>query len=170
MRSALQDLFEAERMSVRCFTSAEQFLGSRVRHGVACLIADIRMPGMSGLELQATLQSERSLTPIIFITALGDIPMAVRAMHAGAIDFLTKPINEAGLLVSVERAYEQHSRSCREASESSDFALRYESLTPREREVLALLLRGLLNKLKRHSSWASLSTLFKCIGPTSCEK
>jgi len=146
MRSALQDLFEAERMSVRCFTSAEQFLGSRVRHGVACLIADIRMPGMSGLELQATLQSERSLTPIIFITALGDIPMAVRAMHAGAIDFLTKPINEAGLLVSVERAYEQHSRSCREASESSDFALRYESLTPREREVLALLLRGLLNK------------------------
>lgn len=146
IRRALQDLLEAEGMSVWCFSSAEQFLGSRVRRGVACLIADIRMPGMSGLELQSKLQSEGSLTPIIFITALGDIPMAVRAMHAGAIDFLTKPINEAGLLVSVERAYQQYSQSRQEASESSEFFLRYESLTPREREVLALLLRGFLNK------------------------
>jgi FixJ family two-component response regulator len=146
IRRAVQDLLEAEGKSVWCCNSAEQFLGSRVRHGVACLIADIRMPGMSGMELQERLQSERSLTPIIFITALGDIPMAVRALHAGAIDFLTKPISDAALLVSVEKAYQRHSQSCLEASERYEFALGYESLTPREREVLALLLRGLLNK------------------------
>src|SRR6201988_854088 len=91
VQSALQDLIESDVLSALCFGSAEQFLDSRARHEASCLIADIRMPGMSGLELQAKLKSERCPIPIIFITGRGDIPMAVRAMKTGAIDFLTKP-------------------------------------------------------------------------------
>jgi FixJ family two-component response regulator len=101
---------------------------------------------MSGLELQAKLKSEKCSLPIIFITARGDIPMAVRAIQGGAVDFLTKPVNEAALLNSVERAFEQERANRRETSEQEAFAARYSTLTPREREVLALLVRGLLNK------------------------
>ena len=90
---SLQDLIESEGLSALCFGSAEQFLDSTARYEAACLIADVRMPGISGLELQAKLKSERCLLPIIFITARGDIPMAVRAVQRGAIDFLTKPID-----------------------------------------------------------------------------
>ena len=143
---ALQDLIESEGLSALCFGSAEQFLDSAVRHKASCLIADIRMPGMSGLELQARLKSERCPMPIIFITGLGDIPMAVRAMKGGAIDFLTKPIDDAALLKSVARAFQQDLSNRREAIEHERFVARYETLTPREREVLALLVRGLLNK------------------------
>ena len=146
VRIALQDLIEAEGLSAFCFGSAEQFLKSTIRHEASCLIADIRMPGMSGIELQAKLKSERCPMPIIFITGLGDVPMAVRAMRGGAIDFLTKPIDEAALLESVERAFQQDRANRREAIEHDQFAARYETLTPREREVLALLVRGLLNK------------------------
>ena len=145
-QSALQDLIESEGLAALCFGSAEQFLDSTVRHNVSCLIADIRMPGMSGLELQAKLKSEGCPMPIIFITGLGDIPMAVRAMKGGAIDFLTKPIDGAVLLKSVEIAVRQDRASRREAIERETFTARYETLTPRERQVLALLVRGLLNK------------------------
>jgi len=143
---SLQDLIESEGLSARCFGSAEQFLNSAARYDVSCLIADVRMPGMSGLELQAKLKSERCPLPIIFITARGDIPMAVRAIQGGAIDFLTKPIDEAAFFNSVERAFEQERANRREAIEKEAFAARYATLTPREREVLALLVRGLLNK------------------------
>jgi FixJ family two-component response regulator len=143
---ALQDLIESEGLSALCFGSAEQFLDSTARYEASCLIADIRMPGMSGLELQARLKSERCPLPIIFITARGDIPMAVRAIQGGAIDFLTKPVDEAALFNSVEKAFEQERANRREANEQEAFAARYETLTPREREVLALLVRGLLNK------------------------
>jgi FixJ family two-component response regulator len=143
---ALQDLIESGGMSARCFGSAEQFLNSTARYDVSCLITDVGMPGMSGLELQTKLKSEKCYLPIIFITARGDIPMAVRAIQGGAVDFLTKPVNEAALFNSVERAFEQERASRREASEQEAFAARYATLTPREREVLALLVRGLLNK------------------------
>jgi len=143
---ALQDLIEAEGLSALCFGSAEQFLESTIRHKASCLIADIRMPGMSGIELQEKLKSERCPMPIIFITGLGDIPMAVRAMRGGAIDVLTKPIDESALLKSVERAFRQDRANRREAIEHQQFVARYETLTPREREVLALLVRGLQNK------------------------
>ena len=143
---ALQDLIESEGLSALCFGSAEQFLNSTARHTASCLIVDIRMPGMSGLELQAKLKSDRCLLPMIFITARGDIPMAVRAIQGGAIDFLTKPIDEAALFNSVERAFEQGRANRKEASEQEAFVARYATLTPREREVLALLVRGLLNK------------------------
>jgi len=146
VQNALQDLIESEGLSAHCFGTAEQFLDSTVRREASCLITDIRMPGMSGLELQARLKSERCPMPIIFITGLGDIPMAVRAMKGGAIDFFTKPIDEAVLLKSVERAFQQDRANRREAIEHQMFVARYETLTPREREVLALLVRGLLNK------------------------
>src|SRR3984885_5667234 len=146
IQSALQDLIEAEGMCAMCFNSAEHFLCSRARHKVGCLIADIQMPGMSGIELQAQLNLERCPIPIIFITGRGDIPLAVRAMKEGACDFYTKPVDSAALLSSVERALQQNLTSHREATERASLVSRYESLTPREREVLPLLVSGLLNK------------------------
>ncbi len=104
---ALQDLIESEGLSALCFSSAEQFLDSTARYKASCLISDVRMPGMSGLELQEKLKSERCPLPIIFISARGDIPMAVRAIQGGAIDFLTKPVDKAafcgfrGMAISV---------------------------------------------------------------------
>jgi FixJ family two-component response regulator len=144
IRDALLDLVESERLPALCFNSAEEFLDSPAAREASCLITDIRMPGISGLQLQATLKSERCPVAIIFITGLGDIPMAVRAMREGAIDFLTKPVDDAALLV--ERAFRQYRESCREAVEHESLATRYKTLTPREREVLSLLVRGLLNK------------------------
>src|SRR5580704_14822183 len=143
---ALQDLIESEGLSTLCFGSAEQFLDSDAPRKAVCLIADIRMPGMSGLELQTKLKAERCRIPIIFITARGDIPMTVRAMKNGAIDFLTKPVNAAALVNSIERAVQQYRANRQETMEYERFSVRYETRTPREREVLVLLIRGLLNK------------------------
>jgi FixJ family two-component response regulator len=146
VQSALQDLIESAGMSTLCFDSAEQFLHSEVRHKAACVIADIRMQGMSGLELQTRLKIERCRIPIIFITGRGDIPSAVYAMKEGASDFFTKPVDGAALLSSVEWALQQNIANRREASEEASLVARYESLTPREREVLPMLASGLLNK------------------------
>src|SRR5580700_8933798 len=146
IRDALLDLVESERIPALCFNSAEEFLDSRTGREASCVISDIRMPDLSGLELQATLKGERCPVTIIFITGLGDIPMAVRAMREGAIDFLTKPVDDAALLKSVERAFQQYRESRREAVEHRSFASRYKTLTPRERQVLSLLVQGLLNK------------------------
>ncbi len=98
LQSALQDLIESEGLSTLCFGSAEQFLDSDARHKAACLIADIRMPGMSGLELQAKLKAERCRIPISFITAHGDAKTRILAMRDGAVEFLTKPVDDAVLL------------------------------------------------------------------------
>ena len=146
IRDALLDLVESEKLPALCFSSAEEFLDSTAGREASCLIADIRMPGISGLELQATLKSERCPVSIIFITGLGDIPMAVHAMREGAIDFLTKPVDDAALLKSVERAFQRYGEKKQEAIEQERFDARYRTLTPREREVLSLLVRGLLNK------------------------
>ena len=97
LKNALQDLIESDGLSALCFGSAEQFLNSEARHHAACLIADIRMPGMSGLELQAKLKAERSRIPIIFITAHGNTEMQTRSMGEGAVEFLTKPFDDAVL-------------------------------------------------------------------------
>jgi FixJ family two-component response regulator len=146
VQSALRDLIEAEGMSALCFSSAEKFLYSGDRHKVGCLIADIHMPGMSGIELQAKLKDERCLMPIIFLTGRGDIPSSVSAMKCGAIDFFTKPVDGTTLLNSVEKALRWDHANRQEAIEYAKLVARYESLTPREREVLHLLARGLLNK------------------------
>jgi FixJ family two-component response regulator len=104
LKSALQDLIESDGLSALCFGSAEQFLNSEARHKAACLIADIRMPGMSGLELQAKLKAEGYRIPIIFITAHGDAEMRTLAMRDGAVEFLTKPFDDAVLLEIVHAA------------------------------------------------------------------
>ena len=104
LKGALQDLIESDGLSALCFGSAEQFLDSEARHKAACLIADIRMPGMSGLELQAKLKAERCRIPIIFITAHGDAEMRTLAMRDGAVEFLTKPFDDAVLLEIVHAA------------------------------------------------------------------
>jgi len=106
VQSALQDLIESEGLSTLCFGSAEQFLSSGAQHKAACLIADIRMPGISGLELQAKLKAERCRIPIIFITAHGDAKMRIQAMRDGAVQFLSKPFNNAVLLETVHAAIE----------------------------------------------------------------
>jgi FixJ family two-component response regulator len=103
-QSALQDLMESDGLSARCFGSAEQFLESEARNDAACLVADIRMPGMSGLELQAKLKAERCEIPIIFITAHGDAKMRIHAMRQGAVEFLNKPFDDAVLLEIVHEA------------------------------------------------------------------
>jgi FixJ family two-component response regulator len=133
-------------MCTLCFGSVEQFLGSGARHKVACLLVDIQMPGMSGIELQATLRADGCRIPIIFITGRGDIPLAVNAMKEGASDFFTKPVDGTSLLNSVERALQQNLVNRRVATEHASLVARYESLTPREREVLPMLASGLLNK------------------------
>jgi FixJ family two-component response regulator len=143
---ALRDLIESEGMSALCFDSAEQFLDSVGRYQASCVIADIGMPGMSGIELQARLKVEQRGLPIIFITARGDIPLAVSAMKEGASDFFAKPFEGGVLLAAVERALEKNRGARRQAGEEAELVARYRSLTPREREVLPLLVSGLLNK------------------------
>jgi FixJ family two-component response regulator len=146
VQSALQDLIESEGMSTLCFDSAEQFLDSRARHQASCLIADIAMPGMSGIELQARLKIEECGMPIIFITARGDITLAVSAMKEGASDFFTKPFEGGAFMAAVEHALEKNKNARRIALEQADLLDRYRSLTPREQEVLPLLVSGLMNK------------------------
>jgi FixJ family two-component response regulator len=106
VQSALQDLIESDGLSTLCFGSAEQFLDSGAQHTAGCLIADIRMPGMSGIELQAKLKADRCRIPIIFITAHGDAKMRIQAMRDGAVEFLTKPFDNAVLLETVHAAVE----------------------------------------------------------------
>jgi FixJ family two-component response regulator len=146
VQSALQDLIESEGMSALCFDSAEQFLDSRARHQASCLIADIGMPGMSGIELQARLKAEQCGIPIIFITARGDIPLAVSAMKEGASDFFAKPFEGGAFMAAVQHVLEKNRDARRKVLEHTDLLARYCSLTPREQEVLPLLVGGLMNK------------------------
>jgi FixJ family two-component response regulator len=113
VQCALQDLIESEGLSTLCFGSAEQFLDSGAQHTAGCLIADIRMPGMSGIELQATLKADRCRIPIIFITAHGDAKMRIQAMRDGAVEFLTKPFDNAVLLETVHAAVEDYAKALR---------------------------------------------------------
>jgi len=126
------------------------------------------MPGLGGLEVQRSISAKTSI-PVIFITGRGDIPSTVTAMKGGAIDFLTKPVDEAALLASVERALQQDRANRREAIDHARLVTRYESLTPREREVLPLLVSGLLNK-QAAFELGSPSIRFKFTGDTLCER
>ena len=146
VQSALQDLIESEGLSALCFGSAEEFLDSSLRQQASCVIVDIRMPGISGLELQARLNTEHCRVPIIFITGRGDIRTTVHAMKGGAVDLLIKPVDSAALLKSVETAFVRDRANRREATEQQAFEARYATLTPRERQVLPLLVQGLPNK------------------------
>src|SRR5246127_5201690 len=145
VREALSSLLRASGKGVRIFSSGQDFLDFRREDSCACLILDLKMPGLGGLEVQRSISVKTSI-PVIFITGRGDIPSTVTAMKGGAIDFLTKPVDEAALLTSIQKALEQDRTNRREAFEHAKLVARYESLTPREREVLPLLVSGLLNK------------------------
>jgi FixJ family two-component response regulator len=142
---ALSTLLRANGMRVQIFTSGQNFLDLARRDSCSCLILDLKMPGLGGLEVQKLISAKTSI-PVIFLTGRGDIPSTVRAMKGGAVDFLTKPVDEEALLASVERALRQDRVSRQEAAEHARLVARYELLTPREREVLPLLVNGLLNK------------------------
>jgi FixJ family two-component response regulator len=142
---ALSTLLRANGRNVRIFTSGRDFLDFERNDDCACLILDLRMPGLNGIEVQKLISAETTI-PVIFITGRGDIPSTVSAMKGGAIDFLTKPIDESALLTCIERALEQDRLYRKDALERANLLARYQSLTPREQQVLPLLVRGMLNK------------------------
>jgi FixJ family two-component response regulator len=145
VRESLELLIKSAGWRPETFASAQEFL-SRSRPTVpCCLVLDVTLPGLSGLELQEQL-AERTDMPIIFITGHGDVPMTVQAMKAGAVEFLTKPFNDAVLLNAVRGAIERSDAALRQESEMQALRGRHTSLTPREREVMELVVSGLLNK------------------------
>src|SRR2546425_8233070 len=146
VRKSLGRLLKAAGYRVEAFASAREFLQRGPDVGVGCLVLDVQMPELNGLELQQALtETDRSL-PIVFITGHGDIPMSVRAMKAGAMDFLSKPFDEKDLLGAIERALEKARRQSKQRAESADIKRLLETLTPREREVLLLVITGRPNK------------------------
>jgi FixJ family two-component response regulator len=131
---------------VQAFADAAEFLRCKHPETTSCIVLDVFMPGLSGLELQQELAHAEIEIPLIFITGHGDIPMSVRAMKAGAIEFLTKPFRDRDLLGSIEQAIQRDRDTRREKAKLQKLRVRYESLTPRQREVLALVVAGKLNK------------------------
>ena len=146
VREGLQSLVKSVGLRVEAFASAPEFLAAKRPDAPACLVLDVRMPGLSGLELQQKLGVENIQIPIIFITGHGDIPMSVRAMKEGAHEFLTKPIRGQDLLDAVQKAIASDRGQRKERAELNEIRARFDSLTPREKEVLELVVRGLLNK------------------------
>ncbi|MFM0221919.1 response regulator transcription factor [Paraburkholderia dipogonis] len=146
VREALSALLRANGRNVQAFSSGEEFLDTpRQKNVVACLILDMRMPDMNGLEVQKLVRTD-SRIPVIFITGRGDVPSAVLAMKGGAVDFLTKPVNEDALMRAVDAALARAYVLRKEAEDATSLRALYQSLTPREQEILPLLASGLLNK------------------------
>ncbi len=146
MRDSLKWLLESRGLSVELYPSAEAFLGAFNREFCGCLVLDVRMPGMSGLDLYEQLQARASSLPVIFITGHGDVPMAVSALKKGAADFIEKPFNDQDMLRLIESCMKQDRAAAAKRAESASVAQRVDSLTQREREVLALIVAGKLNK------------------------
>jgi len=146
VRSALQTLIESVGWIPETFASAQEFLRRPRVAAPSCLVLDVSLPDISGLELQRRIATERTEMPIIFISAYGDVPMTVRAMKAGAVEFLMKPFKDRVLLDAIEGAIDRSLTALREESEAQVLRSRRASLTPREREVMALVVSGLLNK------------------------
>ncbi len=146
VRRAAKMLIESVGLRVQTFASAQEFLQAARSDGPGCLVLDVRLPGLSGLDLQRELRKTNNPVPIIFISGHGDIPMTVQAMKAGAVEFLTKPFRDQELLDAITQAIERARLAHKERRELDELRGRYESLTPREREVMALLVKGLLNK------------------------
>ena len=146
MREALRSLFRSVKLKVETFGSTADFLRSKLADVASCLVLDVRLPGISGLDFQAELAKANIHIPIIFMTGHGDIPMSVKAMKAGAIDFLTKPFRDQDMLDAVTGALERD-RTRRESERTvSELRTRFETLSPREREVMGFVTAGLMNK------------------------
>jgi FixJ family two-component response regulator len=146
LRQSLKNLLGSVGLEVKVFASAQEFLRTKLTDVPACLVLDVRLPGVSGLDLQKRMADARMEIPIIFITGHGDIPMTVRAMKAGAVEFLTKPFRDQDLLDAVQQALERDRAARERHGEVEELRRRFDSLTPREREVMGLVVAGLLNK------------------------
>ena len=146
IRQAIQALLKSVGLRSEAFSSAQEFLARKMAEGPSCLVLDVRLPGLSGLDFQRQLAEAGVLIPIIFITGHGDIQMSVKAMKSGAVEFLTKPFHDQNLLDAVQQALERDRTRRRQESEVAELRKRYDVLTPREREVMQLVVTGLLNK------------------------
>jgi FixJ family two-component response regulator len=146
VREGLKALLESVGLQAEVFASAREFLQRKATDTVSCLVLDVRMPGMSGLDFQAELASAHADVPIIFITGFGDIPMTVRAMKAGAVEFLTKPLREQDFLDAIHVALGRDRARREKEGNLRQLKSRFEALSDREREVLSLVIAGLLNK------------------------
>lgn len=147
VRESLQLVLESLGQPVECFASADQFLQFYHPDMAGCLVLDIRMPGMNGMELQRQLNERNSILPIIFVTGHGDVPMAVEAMQQGAVDFVQKPYREQDLLDKINQALATDRHNRESLLMRQEIAHRIESLTPRERDVLNLMVEGKANKV-----------------------
>jgi FixJ family two-component response regulator len=146
MRESLQNLLRSVGLRVAAFASAQEFLRSKRPDVPGCLVLDVRLPGLSGLELQKRMAEVDMDIPIIFITGHGDIPMTVQAMKAGAVEFLAKPFRDQDLLDAIQQALARARTARDQRVQSEELRRRYRALTPRERDVMALVVAGLLNK------------------------
>ena len=143
---ALSSLFRSVGLQVRAFGSAPEFLQSKLPDGPSCLVLDVRLPGLSGLDFQRELAKANIQIPIIFMTGHGDISMTVRAMKAGAVEFLPKPFRDQDILDAVQAGLERDRTRRRSASDSSKLKASFDSLTPREQEIMGFVTSGLMNK------------------------
>ena len=146
IRDALRRLIRSVGLEVETFSSAQEFLQAKRPDAPSCLVLDVRLPGLSGFDLQREMAEAEVDIPIIFITGYGDIPMSVRAMKAGAVEFLAKPFRDQDLLDAISQALERDRQHRAQQADMADLRGRYEQLTPREREVMSLVVAGLLNK------------------------
>ena len=146
VRIAIQGLLKSVGLRSESFASAQEFFSTRAADGPSCLVLDVRLPGLSGLDFQRQLADAGVQIPIIFITGHGDIPMTVKAMKSGAVEFLAKPFRDQELLDGIQQALERDRARRQQQCEMADLRKRYDELTPREREVMQLVVSGMLNK------------------------
>lgn len=146
IRDTLEDLFHSVGLEVRVFASTQEFLAGSRPDAPACLVLDVRLPGQSGLDFQRGLAASGIDLPVVFITGHGDVPMAVQAMKAGAIEFLTKPFRDQDLLDAIQAGIERDRARRRDAPLVAELQTRLDSLTERERQIMALVVSGQLNK------------------------
>jgi len=159
VRESTELLLKSVGFNVKTFVSAQDFLNANLQEGLGCLILDVRMPGMSGLDLQEKLVSSKTPLPVIFITGHGTVPMSVRAMKAGAVDFLQKPFEEQDLLDAINRAITQQRERKSKKDEADKLQQRLKALTSREYEVFSLLVTGMANKEIAHKLGTSERTV-----------
>jgi FixJ family two-component response regulator len=146
VRASIQGLLKSVGLRSEAFGTTQEFLRSKRPDGPSCLVLDVRLPGINGLEFQRDLADKGIRIPIIFITGHGDIPMTVKAMKSGAVEFLTKPFHDQDLLDAINQALDRDRAMHQQQSELAGLRKCFESLTPREREVMALVVSGMLNK------------------------
>lgn len=159
VRNSIEDLLESVGLQSKCFASAHEFLSSEHKSGPSCLVLDVRLPGISGLDLQRELSRAAFRIPVIFITGHADVPMTVKAMKSGAVEFLTKPFREQDLLDAIQRSLDRDRKRRDKQQALHELEERYATLTAREREVMSLVVSGMPNKQVASALRASETTV-----------